>query len=78
MLRRSSASSPVRAGERRFASLRSIRRTISSTQRCSSDSLIQPGMNTTTVSPSRRALTIRLRRSLRRTSTTAGCAIAPG
>ena len=43
----------------------------------SSDSLIQPGMNTITVSPSRRALTMRRRRSLRRTSTTAGCAIAP-
>ena len=34
-------------------------------------------MKTTTVSPSRRALTMRLRRSLRRTSTTAGCAIGP-
>ena len=35
MLRRRSASSPVRAGERRRASLRSSLRTISSTQRCS-------------------------------------------
>jgi len=68
---------PALAGERRRASLRSRRRTISSTQRLSSESLIQPGMKTTTVSPSRRALTMRLRRSLRRTSTTAGCAIGP-
>ena len=76
-LRRRSASSPVRAGERRRASLRSSRRTISSTQRVSSDSLIQPGMKTMTVSPSRRALTMRRRRSLRRTSTTAGLTTAP-
>ena len=62
---------PGARGDRRWASLRSSRRTISSTQRFSSDSLIHPGMKTI-ASPSRRALTIRRRRSLRRTSTTAG------